>query len=421
MDKLVVYGRGITGNALAKYLSNIYDICIYSDKDKVKKDFKDILDGAIGIVRSPGVKNNAPLLCLAREQSIPVYEEIDITFQHYDFSRTKFILITGTNGKSTLVRWLESAFMECDISVIALGNIGTPISSLISAAKPYSYVILELSSYQLKNFRGIFFASSLILNISPDHLDWHDSYEDYVSSKLNIYKKSNRIYFDDIEHIYNYIYSKDFHSPILFSFVNKEAEFLKERYDLKSLPVVRQWLTGFTFLLSILCDELSQSNFKKVLSNIEQICRIEDHKDQYLGKVDDIDIVDDSKGTNILALKTAIANRKNSTLIVGGDFKGVLPKFTLSEKRAIRAILIFGVEKAVLFHLFLRETECTIALVSELSDMYDVVLLGLALAQSTGSSHLLFSPGGGSYGEYKNYIERGREFQRSLEQVKKVK
>jgi len=140
------------------------------------------------VITSPGVPREAPILIEATNRGIPIISEIEFAYQH---CKNPIIAITGTNGKTTTTALIEHILNQSGIPAIAAGNIGKPFSEVVSNLKPETVVVLEISSYQLDRIELFRPNIAIITNITPDHLKYHKTMEDYIATKWRI--ASNQI------------------------------------------------------------------------------------------------------------------------------------------------------------------------------------------------------------------------------------
>ncbi|HPD33251.1 MAG TPA: UDP-N-acetylmuramoyl-L-alanine--D-glutamate ligase, partial [Candidatus Kapabacteria bacterium] len=140
------------------------------------------------VITSPGVPREAPILIEATNRGIPIISEIEFAYQH---CKNPIIAITGTNGKTTTTALIEHILNQSGIPAIAAGNIGKPFSEVVSNLKPETVVVLEISSYQLDRIELFRPNIAIITNITPDHLKYHKTMENYIATKWRI--ASNQI------------------------------------------------------------------------------------------------------------------------------------------------------------------------------------------------------------------------------------
>jgi UDP-N-acetylmuramoylalanine--D-glutamate ligase len=139
------------------------------------------------VVTSPGWRPTAPLLVSAAQQGIPVWGDVELAWRLADRT-TPWLSLTGTNGKTTTVRMLAAMLTAAGHRAAAVGNVGTPLLDAVLADPPYDVLAVELSSFQLHWTSTVESYAAAVLNIAPDHLDWHGSLDSYAADKALIYR-----------------------------------------------------------------------------------------------------------------------------------------------------------------------------------------------------------------------------------------
>jgi UDP-N-acetylmuramoylalanine--D-glutamate ligase len=136
------------------------------------------------LIKSPGVPQQAPAVVAARARNLPVLGELELAWRLLE---NEFIAVTGTNGKTTTSEWIGHVHREAGVPVAVAGNVGTPLSSLVGSATDEATIVCEASSFQLEDAEAFAPEAAVLLNLAPDHLDRHGSYEEYVAAKLRIF------------------------------------------------------------------------------------------------------------------------------------------------------------------------------------------------------------------------------------------
>src|ERR1700693_2720762 len=140
------------------------------------------LDEATLIVTGPGVPEDAEVLLWARDRPIPVWGEMELGARMCD---APYLTVTGTNGKTTTTGMIEACLRAGGIDALACGNIGLPF--VTAARERHEALVVECSSFQLQTQVSLHPKVSVLLNLAPDHLDWHGSFQAYVAAKAKIY------------------------------------------------------------------------------------------------------------------------------------------------------------------------------------------------------------------------------------------
>ena len=136
------------------------------------------------LVKSPGVPDSAPVVGAARERGMPVLGELEVAWRALP---NPFVAVTGTNGKTTVAEWLGHVWREAGRPVAVAGNVGRPLSGLVGEVEPEATVVCECSSFQLEDTIAFSPEIAVLLNVTPDHLDRHESFESYREAKLRIF------------------------------------------------------------------------------------------------------------------------------------------------------------------------------------------------------------------------------------------
>ena len=143
------------------------------------------------VVTSPGWRPDHPILAAATERGIPVWSEIELAWRlRPRVGAAPWLVVTGTNGKTTTVRLLESMLRAAGLRALATGNVGTPVLDAVQHPDPYDVIAVELSSFQLHFTHSISPLASCVLNLAPDHVDWHGSFDAYAAAKATIYART---------------------------------------------------------------------------------------------------------------------------------------------------------------------------------------------------------------------------------------
>jgi UDP-N-acetylmuramoylalanine--D-glutamate ligase len=148
-------------------------------------------DGTGLVVTSPGWKPSSPLFAAAAEAGVDVVGDVEIAWRLRGSTGTPaapWLAVTGTNGKTTTTRMLAAVLSAAGLRTTAVGNIGTPIVDVVLERQPYDVLAVELSSYQLHWAPALRPHSAAVLNLAPDHLDWHGSMAAYAADKGRIYR-----------------------------------------------------------------------------------------------------------------------------------------------------------------------------------------------------------------------------------------
>ena len=182
--KVLVYGLARSGRSAAKRLVERGDEVVVADRTLGNEADLSLLDGVELLVKNPGIPGERPLVVIARERGIPVWSEVELGYGLLPASH--FVGVTGTNGKTTTVELLGAIFRAAGRDVAVAGNVGTPLTSVRAA----EWVVCELSSFQLEDVHALACDVAVLLNLEPDHLDRHGTFEAYRDAKLRIFERA---------------------------------------------------------------------------------------------------------------------------------------------------------------------------------------------------------------------------------------
>jgi UDP-N-acetylmuramoylalanine--D-glutamate ligase len=147
-----------------------------------------LLDGVELVVKSPGVPGESPLPAAARASGIPIWSEVELGYRL--FANHRLVGVTGTNGKTTTSELLGAMFRAAQVPVAVAGNVGRPLTSFDGALASDAWIVCELSSFQLEDVHELSCEVAVLLNLEPDHLDRHGTFEAYRDAKLRIFERA---------------------------------------------------------------------------------------------------------------------------------------------------------------------------------------------------------------------------------------
>lgn len=337
---VLVYGMGISGQACAKLLHNKGAcVSIYDDEERFVNIFAYEQNPTLKkydlVVVSPGIKvlgNN--LISHFIMTKTKIISELDLG---YLFCRGKVLAITGTNGKTTVTSLVGEILKRGGKETFICGNIGLPISSIASKTNENSIVVCEVSNFQLE-LSSYFNAHQVaVLNLAPDHIDRHGSFEEYLRVKKKILTKNKRqkvvLNFDDeISNKLKIDKKTTFFSKKILS----KGVFVKNNYiyfnKTKILPLSEIPLFGEKNLENVLAS-VSMAVLQKIKPNIIREAvrefRAPSHRLEYLGDFNGASVFDDSKATNIASTLGAIESLGDNGLVL--MLGGLNKDFTFDE------------------------------------------------------------------------------------------
>ena len=199
-QRILVLGAGVTGLVVARSLSKRGALISIADDQVTAVDGFDVAPSKSfdvknfdAVMVSPGWKPDHRLVSNSIAAGVKIMNEIDLAWAlKMDLApNQRWIALTGTNGKTTTVEMTAAMLREGGISAVACGNVGTTVLESVESSENYDVLVLELSSFQLHWLREATFVAVAILNIAPDHVDWHGDFESYAAAKFSILDRAS--------------------------------------------------------------------------------------------------------------------------------------------------------------------------------------------------------------------------------------
>jgi len=452
---IAILGLGIEGLSTARFLTSKGANVSILDQKREEELNSDILNDAkklkikfvLGgnylndlnsyeiIVRSPGVKRNLPEIIKAEENGAIITSQTQIFF---DFCPCPIIGVTGTKGKGTTSSLICEMLKKQGFNTYLGGNIGQPPVDFLDKLNSQSWVVLELSSFQLQDLNrspasrqgGPHIA--VVLMITSEHLDYHKDTKEYVEAKRNILRFQTASDFAVINRDYPASNESDLHTGAKMFYVSREREvdrgcFVRDgeiRSKIKDqrskiintseilLPGKHNWENVCAAVMAATLAGVSKQNITSVLMTFKGL----EHRLQLIKEIDGVKYYDDSFSTTPETAIAAIeAFEAPEILILGGSSKN--SDFTelgkvISKAKNIKAIIGIGEEWKRMksqFSIF----NFQFSIVEGCKNMREVVV-SAALEAEPGDVVIL-SPACASFGMFKNYKDRGEQFKREVE------
>lgn len=380
----------------------------------------DIIDECELMVISPGIPTDAPFALKVKEKGLPVWSEIELA---YRYEKGQIAAITGTNGKTTTTTLVGEIMKAYNDDTYVVGNIGIPYTSLCDKTTEKSVTVAEISSFQLETIVDFRPHVSAILNITPDHLNRHYTFENYANCKLDITKNQGEgdytvINYDDPETMK--LVDKIPCKVIYFS----RKEMLDEGVFVKDGDIVIRENGEEKRVLSLKNIKLlGTHNTENVLAAvaisyymgvpidiIEKICTAfqgVEHRIEYVRTVKGVPYYNDSKGTNPDAAIKGIEAMTRTTLLIGGGY----------DKHSTYDEWIDAFNAKVKYLVLIGETAEKIALCAKQHGFNNIVFMdtledavNFCYANAKPNDAVLLSPACASWDMFKSYEQRGDLF-----------
>jgi UDP-N-acetylmuramoylalanine--D-glutamate ligase len=441
--RVLVVGLGRSGVASAFFLQEHGARVIVSDSKseaQLQSEVPSLLDRGISIetghhgertfrdqdliVVSPGVPSDQPQLQHARTLGIPVIGEVELAFR---FLQGKVLAITGSNGKTTTTTLVGEILAKSGKKTLVGGNIGTPVISLAGQSTPDSLVVLEISSFQLESIQQFRPWIAAILNITPDHLDRHHTFQAYVDAKTRIFEnqraeenqqagdfavlnaddptcvglkdkvKAPLLWFSRKQRVENGAFLSG--DQIIFRQNGQEQPVLsRSDIQLKGEHNVENVLGAVAMTMVAGCSA------QQVRQAVKEFRAVE-HRLELVATINGVTFYNDSKATNVDATVKALESFPgNIHIILGGKDKG-------SDYSVLNPLLK---ERAKRVYLIGAATDKIAAQVQSATAMVRSGTLERAVRQAFDAARsgdvVLLAPACASFDQFENYEHRGRVF-----------
>lgn len=416
--KVLVYGLGDSGRAVIKILrEHLSYVSFYDDNPQYLEYVgfeRNPNDKTFDfVVISPGVKClENPLLESFKQRKIPVISELDFAFS---LSKGTVIAITGTNGKTTVSMLTNKILKEAGFQTFLCGNIGLPFSAICEKTRKDSIIVCEVSNFQLETSKLFSPHIACILNIKPDHLDRHGSFEEYVKVKAKIAQNLKRrdvliLNLDDqVSRSLNLHKKEQFFTKKVLKrgvFVKNGEIFSNKNkiIDVEKIP-----LKGEKNLENVLASVAICSHFKVKKEDFEKAITsfsLASHRMEIVGQIDGVTYVDDSKATNVASTIACVEAFKDEriVLLMGGKSKEIDYAELFSLGFEIKEVVCFG-EDAKNIQKCATEHNYNCAIFQKFDDA-----VNFAISEAKSGDFVLLSPACSSFDEFSNYAERGERF-----------
>jgi UDP-N-acetylmuramoylalanine--D-glutamate ligase len=458
--RVVVLGAGVTGFAAADTLAELRaDVLLVADSiDERTATMLDVIgvptasaedaerfDPELVIV-SPGFRPEHPFLVLADELGIPIWGDVELAWRLRDKVGTpaEWVLVTGTNGKTTTTQLAASMILASGRRVAPCGNIGTPVLDAIRDPTGFDVLVVELSSFQLhwinRSSGGrIFPHSSVCLNIADDHLDWHGGRAAYRAAKGKVYENTQVacVYNKDddatrllleaadvVEGARAIGFTLGVPGPSDFGIVEGilcDRAFLDDRrntaLELTTLPALAASGLGAPHFVSnvLAAAALARAigvepvDIRRALTEF----RRDAHRTEPVGEAAGVRFIDDSKATNPHAANASLQSFERVVWIVGGLLKGVeIGPLVEAHAARLSAAVLIGADRGAVLEAFARHAPALpifeVAETETGNVMREAVRLSAAVAKP--GDVVLLAPAAASMDQFTDYADRGNRF-----------
>ncbi|MFF0463759.1 UDP-N-acetylmuramoyl-L-alanine--D-glutamate ligase [Streptomyces mexicanus] len=460
---VTVAGLGVSGIPAAKVLHGLgAQVTVVNDGDDERAraqaaelqglgitvrlgDGDSLPEGTELIVTAPGWKPDKPLFQAAEKAGVPVWGDVELAWRlrgHDGRKPAPWLAVTGTNGKTTTVQMLASILKAAGLRTAAVGNIGVSLLDAVLGEETYDVLAVELSSYQLHWAPSLRAHSAAVLNLAPDHLDWHGSMEAYAADKGRIYE-GNQV-------------------ACVYNAADKATE------DLVRAADVEEGCRAIGFTLGtpapsqlgvvdgLLVDRAFVENRQKNAQELAEVADIDPpaphnianalaaaalarafgvpaaavreglraftpdaHRIAHVADIDGVAYVDDSKATNTHAAQASLASYESIVWIAGGLAKGAtFDELVAGAAERLRGVVLIGADRALIREALARHAPEVPVVDLDRTDtgaMLQAVQEAKRLAGAGDT--VLLAPACASMDMFANYNQRGDAFAEAVREL----
>jgi UDP-N-acetylmuramoylalanine--D-glutamate ligase len=351
-----------------------------------------LLDGVELVVKGPAVPAESPLPTAARARGIPVWSEIELGYRL--LRGNPLIGVTGTKGKTTVTRLLGAMFEVAGRPAALAGNEHTPLSRVADEVDPDAWIVCELSSFALEDVHELACDIAVLLNLEPDHLDRHGTFEAYRDAKLRIFERAR--------------------TRIVPRGLGLDGIEFAGDDPLPAEPLVRGSHNRENAAAATAAARAAGLDDDAIAEALRTFPGVE-HRLELVAEIDGVRYVNDSKATNTAAARRGIAAYAHEPLrlILGGSLKGEsFDELAAGLPDSVRSIDLIGEATAELSTVLDRAGR----LYRSSGDLATAV--GQIARDAEPGDVVLLSPACASYDQFRNFEERGDTFRRLVDSLR---
>ena len=441
MERIVILGAGESGVGSAILAKKKGFEVFVSDKGTVKDNYRDLLKqhnipfeegmhsedlilNAAEVIKSPGIREDNPLVLKIRERGIKIISEIEFAGRYTD---AKKICITGSNGKTTTTNLIYHMMKKAGLNVAMTGNVGNSFAMAV-AEGGYDYYVIELSSFQLDGMYDFRADIAILMNITPDHLDRYDhEMQNYVDSKFRVIQNQTEsdyfiwcaddpVTIDEVKKKHIVACSLPFSAEKtqgMAAYIEDDNLIIDITQKLSLMTIHDLALKGrhntYNSMAAAIAGKVINIRKETIRESLTDFQGVE-HRLEPVIMVAGINFINDSKATNVNSTWYAIECMKTDVVwIVGGidkgnDYSELLPVV----RQKVKAIVCLGKDNKKIIDSF-KDAVPTIV---ETTSMEEAVRSAYYLAHKGDT--VLLSPACASFDLFNNYEDRGRQFKQAV-------
>jgi UDP-N-acetylmuramoylalanine--D-glutamate ligase len=405
-------------------------------------------DGIDLVVTSPGWGPSTPILVEAAGRGVPVWGEVELAWRLRGEDAAPWLAVTGTNGKTTTVQMLESILRAEGLNALAVGNVGTPVLEAVMNPERFDVLAVELSSYQLHWSASISAQASAVLNVAPDHLDWHGGLEPYTADKARIYDRTQLACVYNVqdpvtEHLVEEAdviegcraigFTLGIPAPGMIGLVDdaiadrafiagrlSSAAELGSIHDLASADGEPPAPHNVANALAAAALARAHGVASRAVRDGLRSFKPDAHRIAEVARIGGVRWVDDSKATNTHAAQASLQSFDHVVWVAGGLAKGAsFDDLVIATRDRLRAAVLVGRDRGLVAEALARHAPDVpvVEVDSGETDPMDRVVEVAASFAREGDTVLL-APGAASMDQFRNYSARGDSFAAAVHRLR---
>lgn len=403
MDEIMILGFGKSNQSCVKFLlehnvNNVIVVCDQFDKAQIEflttnnvnycqtNQYLQTQRKPKIIIKSPGIYYSHPIL--TQFSDVEIINDIEIAYQYIKKNNLsiRIIGITGTNGKTSTTLLLTKILQLSGYNAFSCGNVGvSPLEILLN--EQIDFLVMELSSFQLLNIDQFSPEIAIILNIAPDHLDYHQTFDNYLEAKTRLIKNTQ-----DLKLI---VSGTELVQGTNIKYINTSKNNYHNSISGNNLAIIEVVLDYLQIDKQLLIDFLQAKQF------------VLPHRIEYVDEIKQVVFINDSKATNLSATINALNQFENIILLVGGSSKDEDMHPLQHHLTNVKQVIAYGTNKVDFAFI------PGIVIVDNLLEATN-----MAYQLASAGDVILLSPASASLDQFKNYEDRGNRFKEITKRIK---
>ncbi|AKS13735.1 UDP-N-acetylmuramoyl-L-alanine--D-glutamate ligase [Corynebacterium pseudotuberculosis] len=445
--RVLVAGAGVSGLGITALLKSLdVDVVVVDsrpdalEKIQVKTGAEVCLDVDIQlqdfscVITSPGWSPDTPLLVQAKDLGIEVLGDVELAYR-LDRAEVcgkprQWLVVTGTNGKTTTTAMLEAMIKSAGFKAQAVGNIGVPVAEALNTPERIDVFVAELSSFQLHWSEQLVPDVGILLNLADDHIDWHGSFDSYAAAKAKVLQAPIAIAGVDNEHVAQILSTTKTQKLVEFTAAEPRAGQLGIRNKMivdcafaDSLEIVSAegiqpaGPAGVYDALAAAAAARAMGVCADAIAAALADFHVAGHRGQIVGNARGIVAIDNSKATNPHAAGTALASHESIVWVAGGQLKGSeIRDLVLEHSPRLKAVALLGVDAPIIAETVRELAPHAAIMVTENRKPREAMdeVVSWSVAHAAPGDAIILAPAAASLDMYSGMGQRGDMFAEAI-------